>query len=48
MGKTTAVELPQAVRWTLLLAAGVIFGLGVGFALALTKPRAKVSTMEER
>jgi hypothetical protein len=41
MGKVAAVGLPRVVRWTLWLCAGMIFGLGVGFALALTKPRVK-------
>jgi hypothetical protein len=39
MGKTTAAGLPQPVRWSLLLVAGVVFGVLVGFASALTKPR---------
>ena len=41
MGKTTAAELPRVMRWILLLCAGMLFGLAVGFALALTKPRVK-------
>jgi hypothetical protein len=39
MGKTSAAELPRPVRWSLLLVSGLLFGVLVGFASALTKPR---------
>jgi hypothetical protein len=41
MAKTTSSEVPRAVRWSLWLLAGVVFGVGVGFTLGLTKPRVK-------
>jgi hypothetical protein len=41
MGKTTSVELPRAVRRFLWLTLGLVFGVGLGFALGLTKPRVR-------
>jgi len=39
MGETTSVGLSRSLRWSLWLAAGVVFGLGLGFLFGLTKPR---------
>lgn len=39
MGKTNELELPRAVRWSLWLCAGTVFGLLLGFVLGLAKPR---------
>ena len=35
----TSVELARPVRWSLWLGAGVVCGLGLGFAIGLAKPR---------
>jgi hypothetical protein len=32
-------ELARPVRWSLWLGAGVLCGLGLGFAIGLAKPR---------
>lgn len=32
-----------AVRWSLWLGAGVVFGLGLGFVLGLTRPRTRAT-----
>jgi hypothetical protein len=39
MGKTADLEVSRAVRWSLWLLTGMVCGLVVGFAFALTKPR---------
>lgn len=41
MGKTGTLELPRAARRSLWLAAGVAFGLALGFLAGLTRPRVK-------
>ncbi|MET1004796.1 MAG: hypothetical protein ABWX96_04570 [Propionibacteriaceae bacterium] len=39
MGKTADLEGSRAVRWSLWLLTGMVCGLVVGFAFALTRPR---------
>ena len=34
-----SAELARSVRWSLWLGAGVVCGLGLGFAIGLAKPR---------
>jgi len=41
MVQTRSARLPAPVRWSLWLAAGVSFGLVLGFVLGLTKPHAR-------
>jgi hypothetical protein len=41
MGKTTSVEVPPAVRWSLWLLAGSVVGVVLGFAFGLARPRIK-------
>jgi hypothetical protein len=40
MGKIPA-EFPRAVRWSMWLLAGVLFGVVLGFVFGFTKPRVK-------
>jgi hypothetical protein len=42
MGKTATPVIPRTVRLSLWLLAGVVFGLVMGFAAGLTKPRPRV------